>query len=53
MTKRFWLGMRIWLKEMSLLTRAGLIVVVVGGVIDIFYHGVLATWHLRAWLRTL
>lgn len=32
-----------WLREMNRLTQFGLIVVVVGAVIDVIYHGVLAT----------
>ncbi len=46
MTRRIWRGMRIWIHEMTLLTRAGLVVVVVGAIVDLFYHGVLATMQL-------
>ncbi len=44
--RRIWRGMHIWLKEMTLLTRAGLAIVVIGAIVDLFYHGVLATMQL-------
>ncbi len=46
MKRRIWRGMRIWLKEMTLLTRAGLAIVVVGAMVDLFYHGIFATIQL-------
>ncbi len=46
MVRRLWRGMRIWIREMTLLTRAGLAIVLVGAIVDLFYHGVLATMQL-------